>query len=497
MEANSKTAPPDFPVRIREEEVGRIFNLKESLDLSGVQVRYAARYQRLGWSLVALKADTAQDLRVDFAAPQEIWSKHLAELSLREGQVNLGVRTGQPSRLLVLEVKRQGGELILDQGGDWQAACVALMGQDREQHYYTWPEGWPPPASCTVAEAQVKVFGEGGLVVTPPSQEPGAQEAWRWLRPPWEQPPGHPSPEVWQFLKEHAPDLAAAPEAGLPSWDEVYRRISPCPTVLQALLAPAPSPEEYYYGLLQAAGAAGLRDQTLLLALLWHAPQGDARQRPQGRQYLQGLLARAQRQREEETRQRPGNFENPPESHRRPEPDAGAPYLSAPALSPGVPPGPPKPEPPPQPLGQLFTYLGERLLAEHGRHEAMLFEMGKLAARTAALEHQVGHREGPPSLWEPFPAGRKGPSPGLAGLAEQWTSPLPTPDQQKQQLLRDREAVQEFLEHNPDLAADRRKMDMVNYCLRYYVNINKEFGSLPLKERLTKAGRLARNFLKA
>jgi hypothetical protein len=55
---------------------------------------------------------------------------------------------------------------------------------------------------------------------------------------------------------------------------------------------PAPSPESYYQHLLAAACAIGLKEPDLLLGLLWHAPLGDARERPQGWKYLQQLLNR-------------------------------------------------------------------------------------------------------------------------------------------------------------------------------------------------------------
>jgi hypothetical protein len=59
---------------------------------------------------------------------------------------------------------------------------------------------------------------------------------------------------------------------------------------LQALMSPAPSPESYYQRLLEAARDRGLQEPQLLLGLLWHAPLGDARERPQGWKYLQQLL---------------------------------------------------------------------------------------------------------------------------------------------------------------------------------------------------------------
>jgi hypothetical protein len=57
-------------------------------------------------------------------------------------------------------------------------------------------------------------------------------------------------------------------------------------------MSPAPSPESYYQRLLEAARDRGLQESQLLLGLLWHAPLGDARERPQGWKYLQQLINR-------------------------------------------------------------------------------------------------------------------------------------------------------------------------------------------------------------
>jgi hypothetical protein len=137
------------------------------------------------------------------------------------------------------------------------------------------------------------VFGEGGVVLAPPSLEPRAQSNLRWLRPPWESPPPRPSPGLCRFIREHAPVLPqAAPKAepaALP-WSEIYPVISRHPEVLQALLEPAPSAERYYQHLLKTAKAADLEDPQVLFGLLWHAPLGNSHNHPQRAEYLEGLM---------------------------------------------------------------------------------------------------------------------------------------------------------------------------------------------------------------
>jgi hypothetical protein len=52
--------------------------------------------------------------------------------------------------------------------------------------------------------------------------------------------------------------------------------------------------QSYYQGILEAAAAVGLNAPEVLLALLWHAPRGDARQYPEIWGYLQQLVESAQ-----------------------------------------------------------------------------------------------------------------------------------------------------------------------------------------------------------
>jgi len=169
---------------------------------------------------------------------------------------------------------------------------VAEAGAQFERHYYALPEGWQLPASFLLEPFEVKVFGEGNLVMVPPSLEPRTQANWRWLKPPWDSPPSQPPPVLRKIIEFIAPGPDSSLSAPvIPSWEEIYPAIAAHPTVLQALMNPASSPERYYQHLLAAAMAIGLNEPHLLLGLLWHAPLGDARERPRGEKYLQQILA--------------------------------------------------------------------------------------------------------------------------------------------------------------------------------------------------------------
>jgi hypothetical protein len=419
-EIGRRIAPKNVSAGIRPDELGRILNLKRDLDYSDVLSKYACRYLQIGWDLVAVNPKGAVDLDLDFHQPQGIWTRRLADLGMEGVQVNLGVRTGAASNLLVLEVRPGDGEPPFDNWDDWRSGCVAEVGGGWEQHYYILPQGWPAPSSCFLDPHRLMVFGAGGLVLAPPSLEPRVQENMRWLRPPWETPPCRPSPRLWQFLMEHIPNLAAPEpedEPQVPEWGDIYGTISVHPTVLQILLAPATSPEEYYLQILQTALESGLTDPQVLLGLLWHAPLGDARSRPQGRQELQNLIAGSQKKDESQAAlERVTTLLQELQGAFAALSGAGG---QAPAAAP-LPPLPSKPAPPPAPvsynhsppnsqpevwnepggsfshprqnqtnsLPEVYDHAAMRVLwrprgniqVERDRYEAMLYELGKLGA---------------------------------------------------------------------------------------------------------------------
>jgi hypothetical protein len=497
-------AVKDIPVRVGEEEIGRILNLKEHLDLKELLLTYAPHYQQLGWVLVGIKSPEGTPLELDLSQPTEEWGQELSELGVDIGQINIAVRTGKFSNLLVLEVNKGEGALSLDQWGDWRADCVTEVGGCREQHYYSLPAGTQAPPSFFLAP-QVLIYGEGGLVLVPPSVEPQAQEPWHWLQPPWEKPPRPPKPAVWRFLKEYIPAAMVKPQ--MPSWSEIYRLIAPHGSLLQALLVPPASQEEYYQGIVKIALGLDLKDPELLLGLLWHAPLGESRHDPDKWDYFHELVTRAL------GRQEGGDSTSMLPALPNEKTMPGTANTASPAIQPslevmGMFSGPASSDPelpdlegaaPPRfeqsisgQFFQLLAGLGEKVIMESCRYEAML----------AGLQGQAGEIDNLVSQWEQHFAG---------------SSPLPTEERQKvsgstvefdwdgvinqgalkKQKIQEIQAVaHDFLKQNPDLADDRHKVQMVIFCLRNYISINPEFAGLQFREKLDRAGVMARGFFR-
>jgi len=193
----------------------------------------------------------------------------------------------------VLEVQGKNAEKALILGRDWRAQCVVQAGAEREQHFYTWPKAWKLPTQTVLETLDIQVFGEGGRVTLPPSLIPGAGDPIRWLVPPWESPPCPPAPRLFEFLKGHfsVEGLETQQsEPDIPTWEEIFAHIASHARLMQTLLTPVTSSEDYYRTLLQEARATGLQDQRLLLGLLWHAPLGTARHDPQSLQWFQDIL---------------------------------------------------------------------------------------------------------------------------------------------------------------------------------------------------------------
>jgi hypothetical protein len=509
-------ATKDFTVRVGQEEIGHILDRKENLDHHGQMWDYMSRYQVLGWDLAIITAQGGADLELDLGQPREVWWKQLADLGLNGVQLNLAIRTGQPSRLLVLEVNKGGGKLSLDLLGEWRAQCVAELGNCREQHYYALPPGSKAPPSFFLAR-DVLIYGEEGLILAPPSIEPEAREPWNWLTPPWENPPQAPQPAVWQFIREQI--AQANPTASTsPTWDEIYRIIIPHEPVLRALLMPPSNMDNYYRNILMAAVAVGLKDHRTLLGLLWHAPYGDARNDEAGWQKLQDLL----------DRENLGPGGSPPV----PGPWAGGGPSSAggwpgwgpppqslaltglPAESPNLPSGvgeltrqllgepdfelwPPKFEKTVSgQFFQLLAALGERVISDSCRNEAILAGIGPQATEAERLAAEIEQCLAPPAEGSSEPKTASCPTGERGPMEFPWCAAI-APQRQKNRKLQEVKAmVQDFLSKNPDLAEDRNKVQMVLFSLKNYVSINPEYAGLSFRDKLEKAGQMARSFLK-
>jgi hypothetical protein len=376
---------------------------------------------------------------------------------------------------------------------------VAELGNCREQHYYALPPGSLAPQSFFLAQ-DVLIYGEEGLILAPPSIEPEDREPWKWLKPPWEHPPQAPKPAVWQFVREQiaiVDPLAAKP----PTWDEIYRAIVPHEPVLRALLVSPTDMDNYYRDILTAAMAVGLKDQRLLLGLLWHAPYGDARHDEARWQHLQELL---DHEKPALTGSLPvpvqwASWGPPPQSLALTEsqqPSLGAGELTRQLLGDyDSEPGLPRFEKTVSgQFFQLLAALGERVITDSCRNEALLAGVGAPGSETDRLAAEIeqcltpsgGNGEAKNA---PGPTAERGPMGFLC--------PNAAPQRQKNRKLQEvKTMVQDFLSKNPDLAGDRDKVQMVLFSLKNYVSINPEYASLSFRDKLEKAGQMARTFMK-
>jgi len=498
----------DFSVRIGHDEIGRILNLRENLDLKDLLLTYAPHYQQLGWVLVGMKSPEGVPLELDLNQPSERWLQQVADLEAGQVQINIGIRTGKASNLLVLEVNKGDGALSLDQWGEWRSPCVAETGGCREQHYYALPPGSQSPPSYFLAP-QVMIYGEGGLVLVPPSLEPQAREPWRWRQPPWEATPQPPQTAVWQFLQEFIPAALVKPE--VPTWAEIYRMIAPHHAMLKALLVPPASQGEYYQQILTTALGLGFKDPRLLVGFLWHAPHGECRQNPDKMDYFQELVdqARSLQEKDNAVTGLPARLnENawpvvPPVGSETASPGAGPSMEMLEMLSgagSGEPGLPAKDEATPVRFDQsvsgqffqLLAGLGEKVIMESCRYDALL----------SGLKNKAGDIDNLVSQWEqhfgeasPFPP-EQGQKTASHTVEFGWDAVINPNAIKKQQFQEIQAAASDFLSQNPDLAEDRHKVQMVLFCLKNYISINPEYAGLPFREKLDRAGIMARGFFR-
>lgn len=497
MSGASGETPEDFAIRLGQDEIGLIFNLRENLDYADLLLEHIRRYQELGWRPLALGPEGQPEMGLDFCQPLESLGERLAEMGFEVLRLSLALSTGTISRLLILEMRGEEACRALDGLGPWRSPCSARTAAGWEQHYYLLPAGCPAPLTGGLMEPSLWVFGEGGLAVAPPSVEPETLESWRWRRPPWESAPVFPGPAVWRFLSQHAGPLglgALRPEHQVPGWEEIYERLKPQGEVMQAILAPARSPEAYYERLAAAALEAGLQDPAWLLGLLWHAPWGDAKSHPGRWEYLQDLVSQACRAFEPE----PGIW---PEEETQSAGEAPA-RDSAPASGPAVNwlhggQAPESPEAaaggmagaPFSQLGDVFKFLEKRVIVDRSSYESMLLQLKEASTRAASLERQL-------SAYERRLKSRREHEFPLVGESRDTSSSLQAAfgAPASQPLAGVQSTLQQFLKENPDLS-DPTKVQMLQFCLKNYIDINPEHNGLPFRAKLEKAAKMAREFL--
>ncbi len=281
-------------VRVCQEEIRRIFELHDSVEYGETLHQSACHFLALGWDIVALSAGGDLYAEIDFHGPERIWSRQLVDWALEGKEINLGVRTGKGSRLLVMELPTQEGVFLSYLSGGGSSTCVAETGLGRRLYFYSITDDWQPPASFLVLSFQLMVYGEGGLVLLPPSPDPDTQVSLRWLSPPWEAPPCRLSEEMKQYLSLIACGTKITGHPAGPDitpWRTVYPFVASSPEILAALYTPSESEQAYYQNLLKTALAVGRQDPQVLLSLMWYAPLGNARDHPQGRQFLTELVS--------------------------------------------------------------------------------------------------------------------------------------------------------------------------------------------------------------
>ena len=139
---------------------------------------------------------------------------------------------------------------------------------------------------------------------------------------------------------------------------------------------------------------------------------------------------------------------------------------------------------------QLLAGLGEKVIMESCRYEAML----------TGVRHQAGEIDDLVSQWEKYFAGSSpcppdpGQMPTETTVEFNWDALVGQNSYKKQQFQEIQAAAGDFLNHNPDLAGDQNKVQMVVFCLKNYVSIDPENAALPFREKLDRAGIMAREF---
>ena len=293
MSDSQKKQIDDIHVSIQPEEIDSIFGLRNTYDYIEILGNYVSSYLKLGWNIKLIIPHFDVALDVDFRQDREVLNQGLTDLAAKGIHICPMVYTGPASDLLVLEVHGRNVEKTLVLGRDWRAQSVIQIGDDREQHFFTWPQSISLPDQATLETLDIKVFGEGGKVILPPSLVQSVEDQVRWLVPPWESPPSPPTTRLLDFLKGHFPVVELEDrqaESDILTWEEIFADITSHTRVMQTLLTPVTESEDYYRSLLREARTSGLQDQRLLLGLLWHAPLGRSRHEPNSLEWFKDLI---------------------------------------------------------------------------------------------------------------------------------------------------------------------------------------------------------------
>ncbi len=129
---------------------------------------------------------------------------------------------------------------------------------------------------------------------------------------------------------------------------------------------------------------------------------------------------------------------------------------------------------------------------ESCRYEAML----------TGVRHQAGEIDNLVSQWEQYFAGsapipsEPGEKPTEPTVEFNWDAIVGQNSYKKQQIQEIQAAAGDFLNQNPDLAGDRHKVQMVVFCLKNYISLHPDNAALPFREKLDRAGIMAREFFR-
>ncbi len=66
----------------------------------------------------------------------------------------------------------------------------------------------------------------------------------------------------------------------------------------------------------------------------------------------------------------------------------------------------------------------------------------------------------------------------------------------KQEILAESPALKAFLAQRPEFGSSQEHMEVLRYCFTHYVNIDPELRDLSIFEKLTRAGEMAKGFLR-
>jgi hypothetical protein len=291
-----KKTSPQPSIRMSSQEADRIIQGRKKMDDISTLAQSAVQYKNfLGWFPVALDAHTGTDLGVDFDQTLQTCLHRLVGLALKQTTISLAIRFVPNSYLFGLMVNQAFGKAFLDSLGDWRSPCIARLGDIWEHHLLVLPQNWclSPGHLNDDKNAPLSIMGPGRVVLVPPSVDPASQETWRWLRPPCQAPPGYPAPGLLHLLEECGFISRKSPtvEADLFTWDDIFPLICHSNELLQALVTPATTRDLYYRNILYEALRAGFQDPKMLKGLLWHAPHGEVRQDPEGRQKISQWVA--------------------------------------------------------------------------------------------------------------------------------------------------------------------------------------------------------------